>query len=204
VPDEDDPLEAESLPTEPFAIVRRWLDEAEAAGIRNANAIALATADAEGRPSVRHVLLRRVDHDGFVFFTNHGSRKGRELDANPRAAFATYWRELDRQVTATGDVDRLAETDADAYFATRPREAQLGAWASRQSEELGSRAELLDRYASVEDRFAGGEVPRPPFWGGYRLRPVTVELWIGRAHRLHDRFRYARTGSGWSVRRLSP
>jgi pyridoxamine 5'-phosphate oxidase len=200
----EEPLEAESLPTEPFGIVRRWFERAEQLGIRNANAIALATADAVGRPSVRHVLLRRIDADGFVFFTNHGSRKGAELEANPRAAFASYWRELDRQVTVTGEVERLPDPDADAYFATRPREAQLGAWASRQSQELGSRAELLERVASFEERFADRDVPRPPSWGGYLLRPVTVELWIGRAHRLHDRFRYERTAEGWSVRRLSP
>jgi pyridoxamine 5'-phosphate oxidase len=150
------------------------------------------------------VLLRRIDDEGFVFFTNHGSRKGRDLEANPRAAFASYWRELDRQVSVTGDVERLPEPDADAYFATRPREAQLGAWASRQSEELGSREELLGRVASFEERFADRDVPRPPYWGGYLLRPATVELWIGRAHRLHDRFRYERTAEGWSVRRLSP
>jgi pyridoxamine 5'-phosphate oxidase len=185
-------------------IVRRWLDEAEAAGIRLPNAIALATADADGRPSVRHVLLRGIDDQGFVFHTNHGSRKARELRENPRAAFAAYWRELDRQISVVGDVERVSDDESDAYFATRPREARLGAWASRQSSELGSRAELLERYAEFEARYPGDDVPRPPYWGGYRVLPISVELWQGRLHRLHDRFRYERDGDGWSLRRLAP
>jgi pyridoxamine 5'-phosphate oxidase len=185
-------------------MVRRWLDEAEADGIRLPNAIALATAAADGRPSVRHVLLRGIDDRGFVFYTNHGSRKGVELAENPRAAFSMYWRELDRQVSVTGDVERVSDEESDAYFATRPREARLGAWASRQSSELPSRAELLERYDAFDARYPGDDVPRPPFWGGYRIRPLTVEFWQGRLHRLHDRFRYAREGDGWSVRRLAP
>jgi pyridoxamine 5'-phosphate oxidase len=201
---EEDPREAEHLPSDPLVVVRRWLDEAEAAGIPNPNAIALATASADGRPSVRHVLLREIDDRGFVFYTNHGSRKGRELAENARAAFAMYWRELDRQVTVSGDVERVGDGESDAYFASRPREARIGAWASRQSEELSSRAELLERYAEFDARYPGDEVARPPFWGGYRLRPITVELWEGRLHRLHDRFRYAREGAGWSIRRLAP
>ena len=205
VRDEDDrPLDAEDLPSYPLPIVRSWLAEAEAAGVRLPNAIALATADADGRPSIRHVLLRGIDDEGFVFYTNRGSRKGRELAENPRAAFALYWRELDRQITVTGDVEPVPDQTADAYFATRPREARLGAWASRQSETLSSRAELLERYATFEDRYADGDVPRPPFWGGYRLRPIEIELWQGRLHRLHDRFRYRREGDGWAVRRLAP
>jgi pyridoxamine 5'-phosphate oxidase len=203
-PDDDRPLEAESFPSEPMSMVRRWLDEAEADGIRLPDAIALATAAADGRPSVRHVLLRGVDDGGFVFYTNHGSRKGIELAENPRAAFSMYWRELDRQVSVTGDVERVSDEESDAYFATRPREARLGAWASRQSSELSSRAELLERYRDFDVRYPGDDVPRPPFWGGYRIRPLTVEFWQGRLHRLHDRFRYARDGTGWSVRRLAP
>jgi pyridoxamine 5'-phosphate oxidase len=203
-PEADRPLEAESFPSEPMPVVRRWLDEAEAAGIRLPNAIALATADADGRPSVRHVLLRGIDDRGFVFHTNHGSRKARELSENPRAAFAAYWRELDRQISVVGDVERVSDEESDAYFATRPREARLGAWASRQSSELGSRAELLERYAEFEARYPGDDVPRPPFWGGYRVLPISVELWQGRLHRLHDRFRYERDGDRWSLRRLAP
>jgi pyridoxamine 5'-phosphate oxidase len=203
-PEDDRPLEAESFPSEPLPIVRRWLEEAETSGIRLANAISLATADADGRPSIRHVLLRSIDDRGFVFYTNHGSRKGRELEENPRAAFSMYWRELDRQVSVTGDVERVSDEESDAYFATRPREARLGAWASRQSTELASREQLLQRYAEFDARYRGDDVPRPPFWGGYRIVPTAVELWQGRLHRLHDRFRYQREGGGWSLRRLAP
>jgi pyridoxamine 5'-phosphate oxidase len=203
-PENDRPLEAESFPSEPMPIVRRWLDEAETSGIRLPNAIALATADAAGRPSVRHVLLRGIDDRGFVFYTNHGSRKARDLAENARAAFAMYWRELDRQVSVTGEVERVSDEESDAYFASRPREARLGAWASRQSTELSSREELLERYASFGARYPGDDVPRPPFWGGYRILPSEVELWQGRLHRLHDRFRYEREGDGWTLRRLAP
>jgi pyridoxamine 5'-phosphate oxidase len=203
-PEDDRPLEAESFPSEPLPIVRRWLEEAETSGIRLANAISLATADAGGRPSIRHVLLRSIDDRGFVFYTNHGSRKGRELEENPRAAFSMYWRELDRQVSVTGDVERVSDEESDAYFATRPREARLGAWASRQSTELASREQLLQRYAEFDARYPGDDIPRPPFWGGYRIVPTAVELWQGRLHRLHDRFRYQREGGGWSLRRLAP
>jgi pyridoxamine 5'-phosphate oxidase len=166
--------------------------------------MSLATADADGRPSIRHVLLRSIDDRGFVFYTNHGSRKGRELEENPRAAFSMYWRELDRQVSVTGDVERVSDEESDAYFATRPREARLGAWASRQSTELASREQLLQRYAEFDARYPGDDIPRPPFWGGYRIVPTAVELWQGRLHRLHDRFRYQREGGGWSLRRLAP
>jgi pyridoxamine 5'-phosphate oxidase len=197
-------LDIADLPSDPIPVVSRWLEEAEAAGIRNPSAIALATADATGRPSVRHVLLRGIDARGFVFYTNRSSRKGRELADDPRAAFSMYWRELDRQISVTGDAERLSDEESDAYFASRPREARLGAWASPQSEELSSRAELLERYAEVEARFAGAEVPRPPFWGGYRVVPLSIELWVGRLHRLHDRFRYVREGDGWDLRRLAP
>ena len=203
-PEDDRPLEAESFPSEPLSIVRRWLEEAETSGIRLANAVALATADADGRPSIRHVLLRGIDDRGFVFYTNHGSRKGRELAENPRAALSMYWRELDRQVSVTGDVERVSDEESEAYFATRPREARLGAWASRQSTELASRDQLLQRYAEFDARYPGDDVPRPPFWGGYRILPIAVELWQGRLHRLHDRFRYQREGDSWSLRRLAP
>jgi pyridoxamine 5'-phosphate oxidase len=200
----DRTLDVGSFPTEPVPMVRRWLEEAEAAGIRLPNAIALATADADGRPSIRHVLLRGIEDGGFVFYTNRGSRKGRELAQNPRAAFALYWRELDRQITVSGDVDEVADAESDRYFASRPREARLGAWASRQSEPLASREELLERYAEAERRFADADVLRPPYWGGYRIRPLAVEFWQGRLHRLHDRVRYDHGADGWSLRRLAP
>ena len=199
-----EPLDLESLPSEPVVLFRRWYEDAERAGIRLPNAIALASASADGRPSIRHVLLRGIDDDGFVFYTNHGSRKGVELEENPRAAFSIYWRELDRQISVTGDVRRVTEEESDAYFATRPREARIGAWASRQSAEIASRDELMERFAEFGALYPDEEVPRPSFWGGYRITPLTVEFWHGRQHRLHDRFLYDRSGDGWSIRRLSP
>jgi pyridoxamine 5'-phosphate oxidase len=188
-------------PTEQFL---RWLAEAEAAGIALPNAVALATADADASPSVRHVLLRSADQRGFVFFTNHESRKGRELLANPRAAFVALWRELDRQVSVAGRVERIADAESDAYFATRPRGARIGAWASPQSAVLEDRAELDRRVEEVETRFGDADVPRPPFWGGYRLTPASLEFWQGRPSRLHDRFRYEREPTGWRLDRLAP
>ncbi len=151
------------------------------------------------------MLLRDIGEDGFTFYTNHGSRKGSELAENPRGAFSIYWRELDRQISVTGDVEVVSEEESDAYFATRPREARIGAWASRQSAELASRDELMERFAEFDVRYPGDDVPRPSFWGGYRVRPITIEFWQGRQHRLHDRFRYERGGAGgWTIRRLSP
>ena len=200
----DQSLELESLPSDPVVLFRRWYEDAERAGIRLPNAIALATASVDGRPSIRHVLLRGIEDRGFVFYTNHGSRKGTELAGNPRAAFSIYWRELDRQISVVGDVTRVSEVESDAYFATRPREARLGAWASRQSTELPSRDALMERYARFDAEYPGEDVPRPPFWGGYRIDPTTVEFWQGRLHRLHDRFLYERTGDEWTIRRLAP
>jgi len=202
--DDDTPLDLEGLPSDPVVLFRRWHEEAERAGIHLPNAMALATASVDGRPSIRHVLLRNIEDRGFVFYTNHGSRKGTELAENPRAAFSIYWRELDRQISVTGDVSRVSEDESDAYYATRPREARLGAWASRQSAELRSRDELLERFAAFDAEYPGEHVPRPPFWGGYRIAPITVEFWQGRRHRLHDRFQYARAADGWTLRRLSP
>ena len=200
----DQPLELESLPSEPVVLFRRWYEDAERAGIHLPNAMALATAAADGRPSIRHVLLREIDDRGFVFYTNHGSRKGAELAENPRAALSIYWREQDRQISVTGEVSRVSDEESDAYFATRPRDARLGAWASRQSTEIASRDELMERFAAFDARYPGDQVPRPPFWGGYRIDPITVEFWQGRQHRLHDRFQYERAGDGWTIRRLSP
>ena len=188
-------------PTEQFL---RWLAEAEAAGIALPNAVALATADADAVPSVRHVLLRSADARGFVFYTNHESRKGRELRANPRAALVALWRELDRQVSVAGRVERVGDAESDAYFATRPRGARIGAWASPQSAVLRDRAELDRNVGEVEARFGEADVPRPPFWGGYRLVPASFEFWQGRAYRLHDRFRYEREPTGWRLDRLAP
>jgi pyridoxamine 5'-phosphate oxidase len=202
--EDDQTLELESLPSDPVVLFRRWHEDAERAGIHLPNAMALATASADGRPSIRHVLLREIEDRGFVFYTNHGSRKGIELAENPRAAFSIYWRELDRQISVTGDVSRVSEEQSDAYFATRPREARLGAWTSRQSSEIGSRDELMERFATFDADYPGDEVPRPPFWGGFRIDPITVEFWHGREHRLHDRFLYERAADGWTIRRLAP
>ncbi len=198
-------LSERDLDPDPIAQFRRWLDEARAARVTFPEAMALATADGTGRPLVRHVLLRDLDERGFVFFTNYESRKGSQLTENPRAALAFYWRELERQVCVTGTVERTSREESEAYFATRPREARLGAWASRQSEVAGSRRELDDRYREMEERFPDDDVPLPPHWGGFRLAPETLEFWKGREHRLHDRLRYARSPDGsWRLERLYP
>jgi pyridoxamine 5'-phosphate oxidase len=168
-------------------------------------AMALATAAPDASPSVRMVLLKRVDERGLVFHTHYTSRKGRELDANPRAALLFHWRPLGRQVRVEGDVERLPEAESDAYFATRPRDAQVGAVASRQSEPLESRSVLDERLAAAEDELAGGAVPRPPTWGGYLVVPDAWEFWQHRDSRLHDRFRYEREpDGGWRIARLFP
>jgi pyridoxamine 5'-phosphate oxidase len=201
---DDLPLRREDLLDDPIEQFRRWLGDAESAGIPLPNAMAVATADAEGRPSVRHVLLRGVDERGFTFFTNYDSRKGRQLAENPHAGLVFLWKLLDRQVNATGTAERVDPVESDEYFATRPREARLGAWASAQSSVLDSREELERRVAEADERFAGVEVPRPPNWGGFLVRPDTVEFWQGRRSRLHDRFRYAREDGRWRIDRLSP
>lgn len=176
---------------------------ARAAGVDTAP-IALATADTHGRPSVRIVLLRGADARGFVFYTNYGSRKAREVTANPRASLCQHWPTLEEQIRIEGTVALADPAESDAYFAGRPRESQIGAWASDQSAELPSRAVLEARLAEIEARFAGRPVPRPPFWGGFRLVPDRLEFWYGRAGRLHDRLLYTRTPSGWSTAYLFP
>jgi len=198
------PLERSDLDADPIAQVRAWLADAEASGVVLPNAMALATVGADGAPSVRHVLLRHITDEGITFFTNRTSRKARELATNPRAACTLYWRELDRQICLRGAVTELSVESSDAYFATRPRDAQLGAWASEQSRALDDRATLERRVEEARDRFAGGDVPRPAHWGGYVLTPDEVECWQGRPYRLHDRFRYTRQGSGWQLERLYP
>lgn len=167
-------------------------------------AAALATADAAGGPSVRMVLVRHVDRAGFVFYTNYESRKARELEANPRAALCFFWHWLEEQVRVEGRVERASAEQSDAYFATRPRGSQLAAWTSRQSTVLASRAELEAQYRAIEARFAEQPVPRPPFWGGFRIVPDEIEFWRAGADRLHDRLRYRRDGDGWRAERLYP
>ena len=166
--------------------------------------VALATADSSGNPSVRMVLLRGVDERGFVFHTNYNSRKARELDANPRASLCVHWHSLEEQIRIDGRVERLGAAESDAYFASRPRGSQLGAWASNQSAPLASRETLEQEYRAIERRFDGKAVPRPPFWGGYRLIPDQIEFWFGRPDRLHDRLLYVREGTGWKIERLYP
>ena len=199
----DGDLTEADLGPDPIERFHAWFREARDAGIAFPEAVALATADAEGRPAVRHVLVKGVDERGFTFFTNRESRKGRHLAENPNAALAFLWRELDRQVCVTGRVSPIDDAESDAYFATRPREARLGAWASRQSRPVASREELEAAFAATAERFPD-DVPRPSHWGGYRLAPETIEFWKGRAHRLHDRFRYTRDGDGWRLERLWP
>jgi pyridoxamine 5'-phosphate oxidase len=198
------PLEVTDLDADPIAQVRAWLADAQASGVVLPNAMALATVGAEGAPSVRHVLLRHITDEDITFFTNRTSRKARELAANPRAACTLYWRELDRQICLRGGVTELSAEASDAYFATRPRDAQLGAWASDQSRPLDDRTTLERRVEEARDRFAGGDVPRPEHWGGYALTPDEVECWQGRPYRLHDRFRYTREGAAWRLQRLYP
>jgi pyridoxamine 5'-phosphate oxidase len=195
-------LEAQVDP-DPLRQFARWFEEAAAAGVAMPEAMALATATADGRPSVRMVLLKGFDERGFSFYTGYESRKGRELAENPRAALLFHW--PGRQVRIEGPVERLTAEESDAYFASRPRGSRLSAIASRQSEVVTSREELEARVAELEERFAGAEPARPDRWGGFRLVPETYELWQHRDDRLHDRLRYRRDGNGrWVVERLSP
>jgi pyridoxamine 5'-phosphate oxidase len=166
--------------------------------------VSLGTVDATGRPAVRIVLLRGADERGFVFFTNYKSRKGRELATNPHAALCIHWVALDEQIRVEGTVERVAAAESDEYFDSRPRGSQLGAWASDQSQVLPSRETLEERYRETERRYEGGPVPRPPFWGGYRLLPSRIEFWYGRPDRLHDRVVYLKEGPAWRIERLYP
>ena len=190
---------------DPLAELRRWYEEAVAAELPEPDAMALATATPEGVPSVRIVLLKGIDDRGLQFFTNYGSRKGRELEVNPRAAVTLYWQPLHRAVRAEGVVERLTEAESDAYFASRPRGSRLGAWASRQGAPIPDRATLESAFAEADERYPGEDVPRPAYWGGYRLVPHAIELWQGRRNRLHDREHFLREpGGGWRTERLSP
>jgi pyridoxamine 5'-phosphate oxidase len=189
---------------DPFEQLRDWYAAARDAGVPEPEAAALATATPDGRPSVRIVLLRGFDADGVAFYTNYESRKGRELDGNPQAAIAVHWPLQQRQVRIEGPVERLPPEASDAYYAGRPRGSRIGAWASRQGRVLPDRETLEARVAELEARWPGEEIPRPPYWGGYRLRPRAIEFWEGRPSRLHDRIHYVREDGGWRVERLSP
>jgi pyridoxamine 5'-phosphate oxidase len=195
-------LRREDVADDPFVQFGTWFDEWLELAPYDATAVALATADAHGRPSVRNVLLKGVDH-GFVFFTNYDSRKGQELAANPQAALCFSWIQVERQVRVVGPVEKVTPEESDAYFATRPAGSQWGAWASDQSRPVADRATLERRWADAEARY-GASVPRPPNWGGYRVIPDELEFWQGRPSRLHDRFRYARAEHGWAITRLMP
>jgi len=172
--------------------------------VADATRVALATVDSSAHPTVRVVLLKQVDDKGFVFYTNFESRKARHLDENPNAALCFYWPSIDEQIRVEGVVERVTDEEADAYFASRDRGSKVGAWASRQSRPLDSRRTLIGRYLKYQAKFAARQVPRPDFWGGYRLRPERIEFWHNQDHRLHDRFLYVREDDGWRVERLYP
>jgi pyridoxamine 5'-phosphate oxidase len=197
-------LSERDVPAEPVTLWQRWLEDAQAAAIAEVNAMVLSTVDGRGVPSSRMVLCKYADTAGFVFYTNYDSRKAAEIDVNPHVSLLFPWHPLGRQVRVQGSAIRVDQAESAAYFATRPRGAQIGAWASPQSAVLASRAELDRLVAEAERRFADGDVPLPPQWGGFRVRPEVVEFWQGRSNRLHDRLRYVRDGAGWRVERLSP
>lgn len=197
-------LDLATLDPDPIGQFRRWFADAERAQLIEPNAMTLATADAAGRPSARVVLLKHTDDRGLVFFTDYRSRKARELAANPRAALAFLWKELERQVRVAGNVETITRDESAAYFRTRPRGSRIGAWASEQSAVLADRADLERAVARVDAQFPDDGIPLPPHWGGYRVVPDEYEFWQGRENRLHDRFRYTRRDKGWLIERLSP
>src|SRR3954447_4791467 len=198
-------LDDGDLAPDPVEMFRRWLDDTVDAGLHEPNAMVVSTVSAEGRPSSRTVLLKDLDDRGFVFYTNYDSRKGHELDANPAVALLFPWHDLQRQVRVEGTAQRVPREQSEAYFASRPRESQLGAWASPQSQVVASRAALDERYGGVLSQFAAmDDVPLPPYWGGFRVVPQAVEFWQGRKGRMHDRLVYRRSGEAWTTERLAP
>lgn len=199
------PLNEAEVDRNPFRQFLAWLDQAATAGLYQHDAMVVATATPEGSPAARMVLLRGLDERGFVFYTNYDSRKGGELEANPRAALLFYWPELERQVRIEGRVEQATAEESDRYFAGRPYDSRLGAWASPQSQVIVERGVLERRMDELRARYQGGPVPRPPHWGGYRVVPASIEFWQGRLSRLHDRLRYSRQDDGtWKVQRLAP
>ena len=197
-------MDLADLGPDALAELEAWIAAAKSRGIELATAFALATADADGAPSVRMLLARGIDERGIAFYTNRLSRKGRDLAANPRAAAAFHWAPLGRQVRLAGPVEEIGEDESGAYFGSRPPGSRISAWASAQGEPIESRSALEARWTAAEVRFAPGDVPLPPFWGGYRLVPAVVEFWASRSDRLHDRIEYRRMPVGWERRRLQP
>jgi pyridoxamine 5'-phosphate oxidase len=197
-------LRRRDLAPDPIAQFTAWLDEATTHGLLEPNAMTLATVDPDGQPWTRTVLLKACDTRGFTFFTHYHGAKGRHLATCPRAALTFWWAALERQVNLTGPIEKTTRAESAAYFASRPRPSQLGAWASAQSTVLPDRATLEEAFAAAQARFGDGPIPCPETWGGYRLRPATIEFWQGRRSRLHDRFRYTRTPDGWQLDRLAP
>ncbi len=197
-------LTEKGLARDPFRQFEKWFQEAQAAKIAEPNAMVLATATRDGRPATRTVLLKNVDGRGFVFYSNYESRKGRELDANPRASLLFPWIAMERQVIVEGAVTKVAREESEAYFHSRPRASQLAAWASAQSTIISDRRILEDALKTLDQKYAGQEIPLPPQWGGWRLVSETVEFWQGRRSRLHDRLRYRREKDGWIIERLAP
>ncbi|WP_028318548.1 pyridoxamine 5'-phosphate oxidase [Desulfobulbus elongatus] len=197
-------LSREMMAPDPFDQFTAWFNEACAAGLAEPNAMTLATAGTDGQPTLRTVLLKIFDRDGFVFFTNYRSRKARQIGENHRVALLFPWIGMARQVTVTGRAEKISVAESARYFASRPRDSQLGAWISRQSSVLSSRQMLMMELAHMKTRFLKGEVPLPDFWGGFRVRPDSIEFWQGQTSRLHDRFLYTRSDAGWTIERLSP
>ena len=197
-------LHEADMDPDPIVQFRTWFENVIEADLHEPNAMIMATATRDGRPSARTVLLKGYDERGFVFYTNFEGRKAGELKANPACALLFYWGELERQVRIEGRAGRISDEESDAYFASRPRGSQLGAWASEQSRPVGDRSILEERVRTLEAEYEGRDIPRPPFWGGYRVEPDTIEFWQGRENRLHDRLVYRLTGGGWKMRRLQP
>lgn len=197
-------LSRSSVDSDPFAQFAKWMSEAMDSAVIEPTAMTVSTVDAEGRPSSRVVLLKGFDSNGFVFFTNYESRKGTELTANPHTSLHFFWPDLERQIIISGIAEKVAREESEAYFASRPLESRIGAWASNQSRELANREELESRVAEVRERFSDGDIPCPPFWGGFRVTPTRIEFWQGRKSRLHDRIVYELADERWKISRLSP